>query len=83
MIMVLATPITARYGINEQIKIENGNNVFSRPRTSPGSAPTTSTRRNTRLLYGIRTSMFIGLVGDLSVLIGTVVGAFAGLRGGG
>jgi len=37
----------------------------------------------TRLLYGIRTSMFIGIsAAILAVVIGTAVGAFAGLRGG-
>ena len=37
----------------------------------------------TRLLYGIRTSMFIGIAAAiLATLIGTAVGAFAGLRGG-
>jgi len=32
MLMVLATPLTARYGINEQVvTIEEGNNVFLPP----------------------------------------------------
>lgn len=82
---VLATPLTARYGINEQvIKIEDGNNVFLSPRASAWFG-TDDIGRDiyTRLLYGIRTSIFIGIVSAiLSVLLGTAVGAFAGLRGG-
>jgi ABC-type dipeptide/oligopeptide/nickel transport system permease subunit len=85
MIMVLATPLTARYGINEQVvTIDQGNNVFLPP-SSIAWFGTDDIGRDmyTRLLYGIRTSMFIGVsAAILSVLIGTAVGAFAGLRGG-
>lgn len=85
MLMVLATPITARYGINEQVvTIEEGNNVFLPP-SDIAWFGTDDIGRDmyTRLLYGIRTSMFIGIsAAILSVLIGTAVGAFAGLRGG-
>jgi peptide/nickel transport system permease protein len=85
MLMVLATPLTARYGINEQVvTIEEGNNVFLPP-SDIAWFGTDDIGRDmyTRLLYGIRTSMFIGIsAAILSVLIGTAVGAFAGLRGG-
>ena len=85
MIMALATPITARYGINEQvITIDQGNNVFLPPQDIAWFG-TDDIGRDlyTRLLYGIRTSMFIGIASAiLSVLIGTVVGSIAGLRGG-
>jgi len=85
MIMALAAPITARYGIDEQvITIDKGNNVFLPP-SHIAWFGTDDIGRDmyTRLLYGIRTSMFIGISSAiLSVLIGTIVGAFAGLRGG-
>jgi len=85
MLMVLATPLTARYGINEQVvTIEEGNNVFLPP-SDIAWFGTDDIGRDmyTRLLYGIRTSMFIGIsAAILAVVIGTAVGAFAGLRGG-
>jgi peptide/nickel transport system permease protein len=85
MIITLAAPITARYGINEQVvKIETGNNVFLPPQQIAWFGTDDIGRdMYTRLLYGIRTSMFIGISSAiLAVLIGTAVGAFAGLRGG-
>jgi ABC-type dipeptide/oligopeptide/nickel transport system permease subunit len=85
MIMALATPLTARYGINEQvITIEEGNNVFLPPQDIAWFGTDDIGRdMYTRLLYGIRTSMFIGIASAiLSVLIGTIVGSIAGLRGG-
>ena len=85
LFFVLATPITARYGINEQVRnITEGNNVFLGP-SSLAWFGTDDIGRDmySRLLYGIRTSLFIGFASAiLSVLIGTAVGAFAGLRGG-
>jgi ABC-type dipeptide/oligopeptide/nickel transport system permease subunit len=85
LFFALATPITARYGINEQvIKITEGNNVFLSPR-SVAWFGTDDIGRDmyTRLLYGIRTSLFIGISSAiLAVLIGTSVGAFAAIRGG-
>ena len=85
MFMAIATPLTARYGINEQvIKIEEGNNVFLSPRSIAWFGTDDIGRdMYSRLLFGIRTSMFIGIASAiLSVLIGTAIGAFAGLRGG-
>ncbi len=85
MFMAIATPITARYGINEQvITIDEGNNVFMPPQDIAWFGTDDIGRdMYTRLLYGIRTSMFIGIASAiLAVLIGTAVGAFAGLRGG-
>jgi peptide/nickel transport system permease protein len=85
LFMVLATPITARYGINEQvIKISEGKNQFLSPRSIAWFGTDDIGRdMYTRLLYGIRTSLYIGVASAiLSVVIGTAVGAFAGLRGG-
>jgi peptide/nickel transport system permease protein len=85
LFFVLATPITARYGINEQVRnISDGNNVFLGP-SDLAWFGTDDIGRDmySRLLYGIRTSLFIGFASAiLSVIIGTAVGAFAGLRGG-
>lgn len=85
LFFVLATPITARYGMNEQVRnINEGNNVFLSP-SSIAWFGTDNIGRDiyTRLLYGIRTSLYIGVASAiLSVIIGTAVGAFAGLRGG-
>lgn len=85
LVAVLATPITARYGINEAvIDIKDGPNQFLSPRSEAWFG-TDDIGRDiyTRLLYGIRTSMFIGIASALlSVLIGTALGSLAGLRGG-
>lgn len=85
VVIVFATPITARYGINEQVRdIREGNNVFLKPQSIAWFG-TDNIGRDlySRLLVGIRTSLIIGVTSAvLSVLIGTTVGAFAGLRGG-
>lgn len=85
LVAVFATPITARYGINEQVlDISEGRNQF----LAPGKIAWFGTDDigydiYSRLLYGIRTSLFIGVASAIiSVVIGTGVGAFAGLRGG-
>jgi peptide/nickel transport system permease protein len=85
LFMSIATPITARYGINEQVlKITEGNNVFLSPRSIAWFGTDDIGRdMYTRLLFGIRTSMFIGISSAiLAVLIGTAVGSFAAIRGG-
>ena len=65
--MVLATPITARYGITEPVlDIKEGKNQFLPPQGIAWFG-TDDIGRDvySRLLYGIRTSLFIGLaVGD-------------------
>jgi ABC-type dipeptide/oligopeptide/nickel transport system permease subunit len=85
MFMVFATPITARYGINEQVRdISEGDNVFLKP-SSIAWLGTDDIGRDmyTRLLYGVRTSVMIGLAAAiLSVVVGTTMGTVAGLRGG-
>ncbi len=85
VIAVVLTPITARYGVSEQVRdIRDGNNVFLPPQKIAWMG-TDDIGRDiySRLLYGIRTSLLIGVVSAvLSVGIGTAVGSFAGLRGG-
>lgn len=84
-IAVIATPITARYGINDQVlQISQGKNQFLSPRAIAWFG-TDSIGHDiySRLLYGIRTSMYIGIASAiLSVVIGTALGSLAGLKGG-
>lgn len=85
LFMVLATPITARYGVNEQVlDISEGQNQFLPPQGIAWfGTDDIGYDIYSRLLYGIRTSLFIGIASAfLAVLIGTAVGAYAGLRGG-
>lgn len=85
LFMVLATPITARYGVNEQVRdISEGQNQFLAPSGLAWfGTDDIGYDIYSRLLYGIRTSLFIGIASAiLAVLIGTAVGAYAGLRGG-
>ncbi len=85
VLWIVLAPLTARYGVNEQVlKIEDGPNQFLSPR-SVAWFGTDDIGRDiySRLIYGIRTSLIIGLASALlSVLVGTAVGALAGLRGG-
>jgi ABC-type dipeptide/oligopeptide/nickel transport system permease subunit len=85
LVVVVLAPWTARYGINQQVlKISEGNNIYLSPRKIAWFG-TDDIGRDlySRLIWGIRTSLFIGVVSAiLSVVIGTVVGALAGLKGG-
>lgn len=85
LIIVIFAPWTARYGINEQVlKIEDGNNIYLSPRDIAWFG-TDDIGRDifSRLIWGVRTSLFIGVVSAiLSVVIGTTAGAIAGLYGG-
>ena len=85
LIVVLFAPLTARYGINEQVvKISEGNNVFLSPRKLAWfGTDSIGHDMYSRLIWGIRTSLYIGVVSAIiSVVIGTAVGAIAGLYGG-
>ena len=85
LIVVIFAPLTARYGINEQVlKIEEGNNIYLSPRKLAWfGTDAIGHDMYSRLIWGIRTSMFIGVVSAiLSVVIGTAAGALAGLYGG-
>jgi peptide/nickel transport system permease protein len=85
LVMVVLAPVFARYGINQPvIKISDGPNQFLSPR-SVAWMGTDDIGRDmySRLLFGIRTSIFIGVAsGIISVVVGAAVGAVAGLRGG-
>jgi len=86
VIFVLLAPITARYGVDEAI-FKSGNGVSNRY-LSPRSEAWFGTDEigrdlYSRLIYGTRVSLAIGLAAALiGVIIGTAVGAFAGVRGG-
>jgi peptide/nickel transport system permease protein len=85
VIMTFFAPIFARYGVNEAVfPISEGPNQFLEPQ-SVAWFGTDDIGRDiySRLLFGIRTSIFIGVVtGIIAVVIGTAVGSIAGLRGG-
>ena len=85
VIIVVFAPLTARYGINEQVlNIKVGRNQNLSPRAIAWfGTEETGYDIYSRLIYGIRVSLWIGISSAiLSVLIGTTVGAIAGLRGG-
>ena len=82
---VTFTQFTARYGVNEQVlDISEGNNIFLPPQSIAWfGTDDIGYDMYSRLLVGIRTSLFIGISSAvISVVVGTAVGAFAGLRGG-
>ena len=84
-VMVVFAPVFARYGVNEPVfPISEGPNQFLEPQ-SVAWFGTDDIGRDiySRLLYGIRTSIFIGVAtGIIAVVIGATIGAIAGLRGG-
>ena len=78
-------PVFARYGVNEAVfPISEGPNQFLEPQ-SVAWFGTDDIGRDiySRLLYGIRTSIFIGVAtGIIATVVGTAVGSIAGIRGG-
>ena len=85
LVVVIFAPLTARYGINQQVlDISAGKNQYLSPRKVAWMGSDQIGRDLfSRLIWGIRTSLFIGVASAiLSVIIGTTVGAVAGLRGG-
>lgn len=82
VVMVVLSPITARYGVNESVR--KPPNSFLPPQTIAWMG-TDDIGRDiySRLIYGIRVSLIIGLASAIiAVSIGCVVGAVAGFRGG-
>lgn len=82
ILMVVLSPITARYGVNQRVKAPP--NSFLPPQKLAWMG-TDDIGRDiySRLIYGIRVSLIIGMSSAIiSVVIGCVVGAVAGFRGG-
>lgn len=79
---VVFAPFTTRYGVNEGVKLPKV--AFNSPRAQAWFG-TDSLNRDlySRLLWGGRISLFIGVaVALVGSFIGTIVGAYAGFRGG-
>lgn len=85
VLLVLLSPWTARYGINEQvIKITEGKNQNLPPRADAWMG-TDAIGRDlySRLIYGMRVSLLIGIASaGFSLLLGALIGSIAGLKGG-
>lgn len=82
IVVVALSPITARYGVNQSVR--KPPNSFLPPQKIAWMG-TDDIGRDiySRLIYGIRVSLLIGLFSAvISVAIGCVVGAVAGFRGG-
>jgi len=86
VLFVVLAPLTARYGVNEAVfktSPENPNQFLS-PR-SIAWLGTDDIGRDlySRLIYGLRISIFIGLASAIfGTILGVTIGAIAGLRGG-
>lgn len=85
VLWVLFAPITARYGVNEQVfDISKGANQ-NLPPSKIAWFGTDIIGRDvySRVLYGVRVSLIIGIASAFfSLAIGAFVGAVAGLKGG-
>lgn len=83
---VVLSPITARYGVNQAVfKAEGGvRNDFLSPRSIAWFG-TDDIGRDiySRLIYGLRVSLVIGLAAAIfATIVGVTVGSIAGLKGG-
>lgn len=82
VVMVALSPITARYGVNESVR-KPPNSFLPPQRIAWLGTDDIGRDIYSRLIYGIRVSLLIGLFSAIiSVTIGCVVGAVAGFRGG-
>lgn len=85
VLVVLLSPWTARYGINEQvIKITEGKNQNLPPRAEAWFGTDIIGRDlYSRLIYGMRVSLMIGIASAFfSLVLGSLIGSIAGLKGG-
>jgi ABC-type dipeptide/oligopeptide/nickel transport system permease subunit len=86
VLLVILTPVTTRYGVNEAIfTAEPGKpNSYLSPRSEAWFG-TDSIGRDiySRLIYGLRVSLIIGVCSAIfATIVGVTVGSIAGLRGG-
>lgn len=82
IVVVVLSPLTARYGVNQSVR--KPPNSFLPPQKIAWLG-TDDIGRDiySRLIYGIRVSLVIGLASAIiSVAVGCVIGAVAGFRGG-
>ena len=85
LLWVLLSPLTARYGVNEQVfDISQGANQNLPPsRIAWFGTDIIGRDVYSRVLYGVRVSLVIGIASAVFALaIGAFVGAVAGLKGG-
>ena len=85
VLWVLLSPITARYGVNEQVfDISEGANQNLPPsRIAWFGTDIIGRDLYSRILYGVRVSLVIGLASAVfSLVLGALIGAIAGLKGG-
>lgn len=85
VLWVLLSPITARYGVNEQVfDISEGANQNLPPsRIAWFGTDIIGRDLYSRILYGVRVSLVIGLASAVfSLALGALIGAIAGLKGG-
>lgn len=85
VLFVVLAPITARYGVNEAVfPISEGPNQNLSPRAVAWFG-TDDIGRDlySRLIYGLRVSIFIGIAAAImGTILGVTIGAIAGMRGG-
>lgn len=85
VLWVLLSPITARYGVNEQVfNISEGANQNLPPsRIAWFGTDIIGRDVYSRVLYGVRVSLVIGIASAVfSLALGALIGAVAGLKGG-
>jgi peptide/nickel transport system permease protein len=85
VLWVLLSPITARYGVNEQVfDISEGANQNLPPsRIAWFGTDIIGRDVYSRVLYGVRVSLVIGIASAVfSLALGALIGAIAGLKGG-
>jgi len=85
ILWVVLSPVTARYGVNEQVfDISKGPNQNLPPsRIAWFGTDIIGRDVYSRVLYGVRVSLIIGVFSAVfSLAIGAAVGAIAGLKGG-
>ena len=86
VLFAVLAPITARYGVNEAIfPAEPGKpNSYLSPRSEAWFGTDTIGRDvYSRLIYGLRVSLIIGVFSAIfATIVGVTVGSIAGLRGG-
>jgi len=87
VLFVLAAPWTARYGVNEPVfttTAEQSNRYLSPRAIAWFGTDEIGRDLYSRLIYGTRVSLMIGIASALiGVIVGTAVGAYAGIKGGG